>query len=49
MRSLGVFLYEWKHFVRSPFKIVAIVLFMVASIYGLHNGADLYDKQTNEI
>tara|TARA_B110000046_G_scaffold185708_1_gene228746 strand:- start:10904 stop:12217 length:1314 start_codon:yes stop_codon:yes gene_type:complete len=49
MRSLGIFLYEWKHFVRSPFKIVAIVLFIVASIYGLHNGADLYDKQTKEI
>jgi ABC-2 type transport system permease protein len=49
MRSLGIFLYEWKHFIRSPFKIVAIVLFILACMYGLHNGADLYDKQTKEI
>ena len=49
MRSLNIFLYEWKHFVRSPFKIVALLLFIVASIYGLHNGADLYKKQNAEI
>jgi len=49
MRSLTIFLYEWKHFVGSPFKIVAVLLFIVASIYGLHNGADLYKKQNAEI
>ena len=49
MRSLHIFLYEWKHFVRSPFKIVALCLFIVASIYGLQNGANLYEKQHLEI
>jgi len=49
MRSLEIFLYEWKHFVRSPFKIIALMLFIIASIYGLHNGADLYEKQHKEI
>jgi len=49
MRNLNIFLYEWKHFVRSPFKIVAVLLFIIASIYGLHNGADLYEKQNAEI
>jgi ABC-2 type transport system permease protein len=49
MRSLNIFLYEWTHFTRSPFKIAALLLFIVASIYGLHNGADLYEKQNNEI
>jgi ABC-2 type transport system permease protein len=49
MRPLNIFLYEWKHFSCSPFKIVAVLLFIVASIYGLHNGADLYKKQNSEI
>jgi ABC-2 type transport system permease protein len=49
MRSLSIFLYEWKHFVRSPFKIVAVLLFIIASIYGLQNGAALYNKQNEEI
>ena len=49
MRKLNIFLYEWKHFMRSPFKIVALFLFIFASIYGLHNGADLYKKQNAEI
>lgn len=49
MRSLNIFLYEWKHFVRSPFKIIAVLLFIVASVYGLQNGAALYKKQNAEI
>jgi len=49
MKNLNVFLYEWKHFNRSPFKIIALLLFLVASIYGLQNGANLYKKQTAEI
>ena len=49
MRNLNIFLYEFKHFVRSPFKIVALLLFIIASVYGLHNGADLYEKQNAEI
>ncbi|MDY7394282.1 hypothetical protein UMM65_03450 [Aureibaculum sp. 2210JD6-5] len=49
MRNLSIFLYEWKHFVRSPFKIVALLLFIIASIYGMHNGADLYERQNTEI
>jgi ABC-2 type transport system permease protein len=49
MKNLNIFLYEWKHFIRSPFKIVALLLFVLASIYGLHNGANLYEKQKAEI
>jgi len=49
MRNLTIFFYEWKHFVRSPFKIVAVLLFIVASMYGLQNGANLYEKQNTEI
>ena len=29
MKNLGIFLYEWKHFIRSPFKIVALLLFVL--------------------
>ena len=49
MTNLKIFLWEWKHFLRSPFKIIALILFMIASVYGLHKGADLYQKQKSEI
>lgn len=49
MSSLDIFLYEWKHFLRNPFKVVALLLFVLAAIYGLHNGANLYHKQKTEI
>lgn len=49
MNSMSIFLYEWKHFVRSPFKLVALVLFIVAGGYALHNGASLYKQQVAEI
>ena len=49
MRYLNVILFEWKHFIQSPFKIVGVVLFIISGVYGLHNGADLYKKQNNEI
>ena len=49
MKRLNIFLYEAKHFIRNPFKIVALLLFALAGIYGLHNGASLYEKQQSEI
>jgi len=49
MKSLNIFMYEWKHFIRNPFKIVAVLLFVIAGIYGLHNGQDLYQNQMAEI
>jgi len=49
MKSLNIFLYEWKHFIRNPFKIVAVLLFVIAAVYGLHNGASLHQQQTTEI
>ncbi|MGF1582925.1 MAG: hypothetical protein ACFCD0_26695 [Gemmataceae bacterium] len=45
----SIFLYEWKHLLRSPFKLVALLLFVVAAVYGLHNGASLYYRQMTEI
>lgn len=49
MKGLNIFLYEWKHFVRSRFKVVALLLFVLAGGYGLHNGASLYQAQKAEI
>ncbi|WP_353778380.1 hypothetical protein [Winogradskyella sp. 3972H.M.0a.05] len=49
MKGLNTFLYEGKHFVRNPFKVIALLLFVLAGIYGLHNGASLYKKQQLEI
>lgn len=49
MKNWNIFLYEWKHFLRSPFKVIAVLLFVLAAIYGLHNGKNLYEKQTSEI
>ena len=49
MKFSTIFFYEWKHFIRSPFKLIAVILFVLASIYGLHNGAALFKKQSEEI
>ena len=49
MRILSTLLYEWKHFVRSPFKVIALLLLVLAAVYGLHNGASLYHEQLSEI
>lgn len=49
MKGLIILLYEWKHFVRSPFKVVALILFVFAGVYGLHNGEKLYNEQVAEI
>lgn len=49
MSWLIVFIYEWKHFTKSPFKVIAVILFSIAAIYGLNNGKNLYLKQSSEI
>ena len=49
MKPITIFLYEWKHFLRSPFKIIAVFLFVVAAVYGLFNGSNLYHKQFSEV
>ncbi|MEM7657437.1 MAG: hypothetical protein AAF399_14985 [Bacteroidota bacterium] len=49
MRNLTIFLYEWRHLVRNPFKLFALGLFVLAGGYGSHNGATLYQVQLAEI
>ena len=49
MTFINIFLLEWKHFIRSPYKVIAISLFILASVYGIHNSVSLYQTQINEI
>ena len=49
MIIFNIFLLEWKHFIRNPFKVIAVLLFIIACLYGLHNGANLYHRQKAEI
>ena len=49
MTIFNIFLLEWKHFIRSPYKVIAIFLFILASVYGIHNSVFLYQTQINEI
>lgn len=49
MRDLHIFLFEWKHFVRSRFKVIACILFVLAGVYGLHSGSELYHERLSEI
>ncbi len=49
MTIINIFLLEWKHFIRSSYKVIAIFLFILASVYGIHNSVSLYQTQINEI
>jgi len=49
MRYATIIKSEFRHFVRSPFKVISLVLFIGASIYGLQSGYDLYNKYNKEL
>ena len=49
MTFVNIYLLEWKHFIRSQYKVIAIFLFILASVYGIHNSVFLYQTQINEI
>jgi len=49
MKNLFIFLYEGKHFLRSPFKLLALLLFVIAGVYGLHQGEEVYRAQRAEV
>ena len=44
-----IFQYEFLHFIRSPFKVATLLLFLFAIIYGCHNGYVLYKTQIEQI
>jgi len=46
---ITILLFEFRHFIRSPFKITAFVLFIAAAVYGLQKGYELFLEQHTEI
>ena len=40
---------EYSHLIGSPFKIVSILIYAIAVIYGCQNGYSLFKKQNEEI
>ena len=40
---------EFAHFKRSPFKIISLILFLMAIVYGCQNGYDLLNRHDAEI
>lgn len=48
-KFIAILQYEFRHFVRSPFKIVSMILFIGATVYGLQNGYALLEQQNKEI
>jgi ABC-2 type transport system permease protein len=49
MKKWFIFIFEWKHFIRNPFKVLALVLFFASAIYGINNGVELFEQQNQKI
>ena len=48
-RYLNIFLFEFKHFVKSKTKVISYLFFVLACVFSLINGFDLEEKQLNTI
>ena len=48
-KYIEIALIELSHLTRSPFKIISILFYMIAVIYGCQNGYNLFKKHNNEI
>lgn len=49
MNVLKIFMLESIHLKRNSFKLVSVILFVIAAIYSLQNGLQLYQTDTTEI
>ncbi|MEX0995552.1 MAG: DUF3526 domain-containing protein [Flavobacteriaceae bacterium] len=49
MNLISTLKYEILHIVRNSYKLIAILLFLIVSVYGLHNGSALYNERNSEI
>ena len=49
MNFSNIFFSEWRHLRGNPLKLLSIILFMIASVYGMINSKYLYEKQNLEI
>jgi ABC-2 type transport system permease protein len=48
-RYLKIVFIEISHLTRSPFKIISLIFYLLAVIYGCQNGYNLFKKHNNEI
>ncbi len=48
-RFFAITIFELRHFLRSPFKIISLALFIAAGIYACQNGYSLYRIHSSEI
>ena len=48
MKRIAIFIYEWKHFIRSPFKIVSIILFVIIFFYSFYAVKDSESEFLNK-
>lgn len=49
MSLINYLKWEWINFVRSPYKIIAVLLFSVAAVFSVYNGYSLRNKQLDTI
>ena len=49
MREFYVFSYEFKHFLKTPAKVITYLFFVFACTYSIYNGFDLQTKQSQAI
>ena len=49
MNTISILLFEWKHFVKSKFKVVAFLLFICSCLYSLNSGYQLWSKQNEQL
>jgi len=49
MRYLNVFLFEFHHFRKNISKVITYLIFVLACVYSIYNGFNLYNKQINTI
>ena len=48
-KYIEIALIEISHLTRSPFKVISILFYMIAVIYGCQNGYNLFKKHNKEI
>ena len=49
MKMLNIFLYEYKHFVKSKAKLYTYLFFLLACIYSIYNGFNLQENHLSTI
>ena len=49
MKMLNIFLYEFKHFVKSKAKLYTYLFFLLACIYSIYNGFNLQKNHLSTI